>query len=257
MNIAPIFKATQKFVIDNSPGILTGFGVAGAVTAAVLTGRAAFRVGLDASTQYHEEILENNNHDEELLSNRHLVKTYWKEFIPGAAVLAGTVVCIVGATTVSSRRTAAITAAYKLSEELAEGYKKKVVETIGAQKEEKIRADLAKDRAEAAGGTSTFIIVGSEVVFHDALSGRLFKNEMAKVEKAVNEINSQINNFYCASLTEFYEKIGLSGTPFSDEVGWNSDQLLDPKYSATIVDDKPVISIELRTAPIRGYDRCL
>lgn len=257
MNIGPFFKTAQKFVIDNSPGILTGFGVAGAITSAVLTGRAAFRVGLDASTQYHEEILENNNHDEELLSNQHLVKTYWKEFIPGAAVLVGTVVCIVGATTVSSRRTAAITAAFKLSEELAEGYKKKVVDTIGAQKEEKIRAELVKDRVERAGGIGDVIIVGSEVMFEDALTGRLFKSEMTKVEKAVNEINNQINNFYCASLSDFYQKIGLSGTPFADEMGWNSDQLLEPKYTAAIVDDKPVISIAFRTAPIRGYDRCM
>lgn len=253
MNITPIVKATQKFVIDNSPGILTGFGVAGAVTAAVLTGRAAFRVGFHLSNAIEKE----TPNFPAPQTTQEKVKLYWKEFVPAGVVLAGTVVCIVGATTVSSRRTAAITAAFKLSEELAEGYKKKVVDTIGTQKEEKIRADLAKDRVETAGGTSTFIIVGSEVVFHDALSGRLFKNEMAKVEKAVNEINSQINNFYCASLTEFYEKIGLSGTPFSDEVGWNSDQLLEPKYTATIVDDKPVISIELRTAPIRGFDRCM
>jgi len=247
MNIGPFFKTAQKFVIDNSPGILTGFGVAGAITSAVLTGRAAFRVGLDVSERY----------DEETPTGKELVKNYYKEFIPPAVVLAGTVVCIVGATTVSSRRTAAITAAFKLSEELAEGYKKKVVETIGAQKEEKMRSELVKDRVERAGGLGDVIIVGSEVMFEDALTGRLFKSEMVKVQNAVNEINNQINNFYCASLSDLYEKIGLSSTPFSNEMGWNSDQLLEPRYTASIVKDTPVISIEFRTAPIRGYDRCM
>lgn len=247
MNIAPIFKVTQKFIIDNSPGILTGFGVAGAVTSAVLTGRAAYRMGFDVSEKYTHRVP----------APKDLAKEYWKDFVPGAVVLAGTVVCIVGATTVSSRRTAAITAAYRLSEELAEGYKKKVVETIGAQKEEKMRAELVKDRVERIGGLGDVIIVGSEVMFEDALTGRLFKSEMVKVQAAVNEINHQINNFYFASLSDFYEKIGLSGTPFANEMGWNSDQLLEPKYTASIVDDTPVISIEFRTAPIRGFDRCM
>jgi hypothetical protein len=257
MNVKLIAKAAERFVVNNSTGILTGLGVAGAVTSAVLTGRAAFRVGLDASTQFHEEISLSGEPDDELLSNAHLVKTYWKEFIPSAVVLAGTATCIIAANSIGARRTAAITAAFKLSEELAEGYKKKVVETLGKQKEEKMRSELAAERIEKNGGVGTIIVVGSEVLFEDALSGRVFKQEYARVEKAVNEINHQVNNFYHASLTEFYEKIGLSGTIFSDEVGWNSDQLLEVKYTPTIVDDKPAISIEFRTAPVRGFDRCM
>lgn len=247
MNIAPFFKATQKFIIDNSPGILTGFGVAGAVTSAVLTGRAAYRMGFDVSEKYTDRVP----------APKDLAKEYWKEFIPGAVVLAGTVVCIVGATTVSSRRTAAITAAYKLSEELADGYKKKVVETIGAQKEEKMRSDLTRDRMDTA-GWANLIFTGNDTIFYDELSGRFFRNDIEKVRKAINEINHQVNNFYHASLTEFYEKIGLSGTSFSDEVGWNSDELLDVKFSATLLDEgKPAIGIAFRTAPTRGFDRCM
>jgi len=257
MNVKLFLKAAEKFVIDNSTGILTGLGVAGAVTSAALTGRAAFRVGLDASTQFHEEIQLNGEPDDELLSTKHLVKTYWKEFIPGAVVLAGTATCIIAANSIGTRRAAAITAAFKLSEELAEEYKKKVVTTLGPQKEEKMRAELAAEQIKKIDGANTIIITGSEVLFHDALTGRLFKQEYAKVERAVNEINNQINNFYHASLTEFYEKLGLSGTIFSDEVGWNSDQLLDVQYTATLVDDKPAISIQFRTSPVRGYDRCM
>jgi hypothetical protein len=251
MNLKPFFKTAQKFVTDNSPGILTGLAVAGTVTTAVLTGKAAFHVGVAASEEYREAI-----NKDEMTSPKRLVKVYWKEFVPAAIVGAATVTCIVGATHISTRRAAAMAAAFKLSEELANEYKERVVQHLGAQKEEKMRAELAKERVERIGGVSDIIIVGSEVVFYDALTGRLFKNEMVKVEKAVNEINHQINNFYHASLTEFYEKIGLSGTIFSDEVGWNSDELLDVKYAAILVDDKAVISLEFRTTPIRGYDRC-
>jgi hypothetical protein len=248
MNILPFLNATRKFAIDNSPGILTGLGIAGAVTSAVLTGRAAYRMGFDASEQYRDE----------LPTSKELAKKYYKEFIPGAAVLAGTIVCIVGATTVSSRRTAAITAAFKLSEELAEGYKKKVVETLGAQKHEKMQADLASDRMEKMGGYENFIILGSEVLFFDSMSGRFFISEVEKINKAVNEINAQVNKYYSASLSDFYDKIGLDTTEFSNSVGWNTDELLEVSFVATLLsNNKPAIQISYNKNPISGYDRCM
>lgn len=257
MTIKTALKATERFVIDNSPGILTGLGVAGTITTIVLTGRAAFQVGMDASTQYHEALKEGEPLPEHLLENKHLIKTYWKEFIPPAISGVMTVTCIIAANHIGSRRAAAIAAAFKLSEQLTEEYKERVIKTLGAQKEEKMRSDLAKDRMEAAGGAENIIIVGPEVIFYDEMSGRFFKNEMEKVRKAVNDINHQVNNFYSASLTDFYEAIGLSPTQFSDEVGWNTDELLDIKFSPTLLSDgRPAISIAINTPPIRAYDRC-
>lgn len=250
MNLKPFFKTAQKFVTDNSPGILTGLAVAGTVMTAVLTGKAAYEVGAKVANAIETEGPDDN-------ATGDLVKKYWKEFVPAAVVGAATITCVVGANHISTRRAAAIAAAFKLSEELANEYKERVVQQLGAQKEEKMRAELAKNRMDRTPGADTIIIVGPEVLFHDALSGRFFKGEVEKLKAAVNEINHQINNFYHASLTEFYEKIGLSGTVFSDEVGWNSDELLDVKYAATLLDDgRPAISIEFRTTPIRGYDRC-
>jgi hypothetical protein len=260
MNLTPFVKTMQKFLIDNSPGILTGFAVAGTVTTAVLAGKAGYsaammEVPLKETTHYAEDGTELSvSYDS--LQGFEIVKLVWKEFIPAAIVGAATVTCVIGANHINSRRAAAIVAAFKLSEELANEYKEKVVKTLGAQKEEKMRADLAKERMDRVGGSETIIIMGSEVLFYDQLTGRFFKNEMTKVERAENEINYQINNYYHASLTDFYEKIGLSATPFSDEVGWNSDELLKVEYTATLQDNKPAIAIAFRTTPIRGYDRC-
>lgn len=252
MNIKPILRTAQKFVTDNSPGILTGLAVAGTVSTALLTAKASFEVGtLIANARERES--------DETPETALLVKTYWKHFIPATVSGAATVTCIVLANHVSSRRTAAITAAFKLTEELAEQYKAKVVETMGAKKEEMMRADLAKDRIEQRKNEWRDIVFvgGSEVMFFDEMSGRIFKSEKTKIDAAINEINYQINNYYHASLSEFYEKIGLPSTIYSDEVGWNSDELLDVKFAACLVDsDKPAISMAFRTSPIRGYDRC-
>jgi low affinity Fe/Cu permease len=247
MTIKTILKATEKFVTDNSPGILTGLAVAGAVTTAVLTGKASFQAAKIIQDEW----------DAENMGNEEKFHLTWKLYIPAAVTGAATITCIVAANRIGTRRTAAIAAAFKLSEQLTDEYKNKVVKTLGAQKEEKMRSELAAERMERAGGADQIIIIGSEVVFLDELSGRFFKHEMEKIKAAVNEINYQVNNNYFASLSDFYDKIGLDHTEFSDEFGWNTDELLDPVYSATLLKDgRPAIAISYNKTPIRDYDRC-
>ena len=252
-----VLQATEKFVTDNSPGILTGLGVAGAITTAILTGRSAYRVGMDASTQYHEALEEGEPLPAHLLEPKHLIKTYWNEFVPPIIAGSATITCIVAANHIGSRRAAAIAAAFKLSEQLSGEYKDRVVKTLGLKNEEKMRTELAADKMARTPGSEVVIITGSEVVFFDEWSGRYFKNEMETIRKAVNEINYKINNFYCASLSDFYEMIGLPKTQISDEFGWNSDELLDVEYGTTVLQDgRPAISISYNKVPIRGFDRC-
>lgn len=257
MTFKTILKITEKFVTDNSPGILTGLGVAGTVTTAILAGRAGYRVGMDASTQYHEALREKEPLPADLLEPKHIVKTYWKEFIPAAVAGAITVTAVITGNQIGSRRTAAITAAFKLSEQLSEEYKDRVVKTLGLQKEEKMRAEMAAERMlENPPPPSMLIVAGSDVLFLDEMSGRYFHNQVENIKKAVNDINYKVNNYFYASLTDFYELIGLEGTTFSNAVGWNTDELLEVKFTPTIHADKPAISLGYNHAPIIGYDRC-
>lgn len=256
MTIRTILKATEKFVTDNSPGILTGLAVAGTISTTLLASRAAYRVGMDASTQYHETVKESEALPEHLLDPKHLAKTYWREFIPAAVTSVGTITCIIAANHISTRRTAAIAAAFQLTEKLATEYKERVVETLGKQKEEKMRAELAADRIDRLGGAETVIITGPEAVFLDEFSGRFFKSEVEKVRKAVNDINFKVNTDFYASLTDFYELIGLDRTRFSDHVGWNADTQLDVVYTPTMMKDGRVaVAISFSTQPIDGFDR--
>ena len=253
MTIKMVLKAAEKFVTDNSPGILTGLAVAGTVTTAVLTGKASYSAALQISHEWDEDM----HHISGPPSFKVKARMVWKEFIPPAMAGAATITCIIAANHIGTRRTAAIAAAFKLSEQLTEEYKDRVVKTLGAQKEEKMRSELAGDRMARAGGAETIIISGPECVFYDELSGRFFKNEMEKIRKAVNDINHQVNNSYYASLSDFYDLIDLDRTKFSDEVGWNSDALLDVQFSATMLTDgRPAIAMSFNTTPIHGYDRC-
>lgn len=255
MTAKTILKAAEKFVTNNSPGILTGLGVTGSVTAVCLTGRAAYLVGMDASTQYHEALVEGEPLPEHLLEPKHIVKTYWKSFIPGASVAAVTVAAIIMANQIGARRAAAITAAFKLSEQLSEEYKERVVKTLGLKKEEEMRAAAIAEKVEANPPSSMIVVAGSDVLMLDEMSGRYFTGQVENVRKAVNQINFDVNNNFHASLTEFYNMIGLEPTQFSDELGWNTDELLDVQFTPAIYKDKPIIALNYNKNAIRGFDR--
>jgi hypothetical protein len=252
MTMKTILKASEKFLVDNSPGILTGLGVAGTVTTAVLTGKAAWN-----SAVLVNEVNTKKDVNDLYMPAKEKFELVWKEFIPPVAVGVVTIAAIIGANQIGSRRAAAFAAAFKLSEKLSEDYKKKVLETLGVQKEEKLRSELAADRMEASPPPNSMLIVaGSNVLFLDEMSGRYFHNTVENVKAAVNEINYQVLNYYCASLTEFYEKIGLESTKFSDDTGWNTDEMLEVQFSPTMYKDQPAIMLGYNTEPIKGYERC-
>lgn len=258
MTAKTVLRAAEKFITDNSPGILTGLGVAGTVTTAVLAAKATLTAEkiLEAEVSIHRDA-DGMLATEHKLSNRQIVSLVWKEYIPPVIAGTATITCIIAANHIGSRRTAAIAAAFKLSEQLSEEYKDRVTKAFGTQKEEQVRSELAAERMAKTPGSGLIIATGSEVVFFDELSGRYFKNEIEAVRKAVNEINYRINNYYSASLSDFYEAIGLPKTQFSDEFGWNTDELLEVQYTATLIEDgKPAIAISYNKTPIRGYDRC-
>jgi len=258
MSFAYLINRAGKFVADNSPTILTTIGVTGSLTTAYLTGKASFKAALIlAEETYNEELADNEEEFTGLTFQRKLELT-WRLYIPAASSAALTVFSIVSANRIGSRRTAALAAVYSLSEKALDEYKTKVVEKIGASKERKIRDEIAQDQVDKNPLSSREVIItgGGEVLCFDAYTGRYFYSDMEKLRKAQNDLNHQVLNSYYASLTDFYELIGLPRTSESDEVGWNSDEMLEIMYSTTLSEDgRPCISITFKVTPVRNFHR--
>lgn len=259
MSLKTILATTQRFALKNSPTILTAIGVAGVISTAALTGRAAFRTGMDASTQYHEEVHFGQkpvDQAKELLTTKHLVETYWKEFIPPAVIGAITLAAIVSANRIGTRRATALAAAFAMSEKMAEEYRQKVIEHIGPRKEEMVRSDVAKDRIQRLDGVETIVLSDSEILFYDAWSGRAFKSTRERVDSAVNQVNYQINQRWAVSVSEFFDLLGLDRTQVSDDFGWNTDQLLEPYFASCLLPDgKPACEIRYSTLPYQSFNK--
>jgi hypothetical protein len=243
-----------QLVSNNSPAILTAVAVSGTVATAVLTGKASFKAA-EILSEYRDLAEVGQPLD---LDKKEAVKMVWKLYIPPAAALALTISSVVLINQIGTRRAAGLAAAYGVSEKAFSEYKDKVAETIGKQKEQKVRDDVAQDKVtkNPPPASQVFLSDESKVLCYESYTGRYFQSSMEDLKAAQNNLNYQVNNQYYASLSDFFDLIGLERTKLSDEVGWNSDELLEISFSTTITEhSRPCLVLDFKVVPIRDYSR--
>lgn len=254
MTQASWFRKVERVLFDNSPTILTVLGVTGTVTTAYLTGKASFRA--------HEIIMRLENGPDQRydpdtgMTLQEMVQETWHEYIPAVGMGATTIFCIVASNRISNRRAAAVAAAYSLSEKAFTEYREKVVEKIGEKKEHAVREEIAQTNVTANDSGRSIVIGDGKVLCFEQYTGRYFESTMENIKKAQNDTNYQILGDGYASLTDFYARVGIDRTPFSDEVGWNSDKRLELSFSSVLTEDsKPCLAFSFTVEPIREYQK--
>lgn len=260
MNWTDILQRLQRVTHENSPMILTAVGSVGVLTTGVLAAHGGIRA---------HQILEDERRnvsftrtggpgaEYDIPLKRRLALT-WKPFAPACLTGLTTVTAIIAANQIGTRRAAAMAVAYTTLEKASKEYREKVIERFGDNKEQKVRDELAQDRLTRAQGESREVVIleGDDVLCFDSWSGRLFKSNTETLKKAMNDLNYRIINDNYASLTDFYNLIGLPPTSGSDELGWNVDNLLEIEFATVLAENgKPAISIDFRATPIAKYFR--
>lgn len=260
MDFSSFLKGSSKVVADNSPAILSAIAVTGTLTTAYFSGRASFKAAEIIQQEYddrHEKMLVDPDTPAEtaFIEIREKVQLTWKLYIPAASTVVMTIACIVAANRIGTRRAAALAAAYKFSEKAIAEYKGKVVEKFGEKKEEAIRDELAQERVDKNPPKTTEIIATKrgEDLFRDSF-GRYFLSDVHTIRKAQNDTNVVVIRDGYASLSVFYDLVGLDSTTYSDEVGWNTDKILDIKFSTCLApNDTPCITVDYAVTPTREY----
>lgn len=246
MNIAGLVRSSKKFAIDNSPALLTGVGVVGVVTTAVLTGKASIKAA---------EILKDRDDLYEIPATpQDKVVLVWKEFIPPVFAGVTTIVCIVGANRIGNSRAAAIAVAMSASEKMFDEYREKVVEKLGDRKEAEVRTELAQERVNRSGESTLVVETGTDVLCYEEFTGRYFTSSMETIRKAINDVNHQILHENYASLSDLYNGIGLERTKYSDDVGWKGDRMLAVRFNSVLSPEgRPCLAIDYTIEPVRDY----
>lgn len=248
MDVMTYANVARNFVRDNTPAILTAFGVTGTLGTAYLTGKAAYESHpIIADYEYANGIPDSTR---EMYIQRG--KLVWKLYIPAIVSGTSTVLCIVIAARVGSRRTAAITAAYTLSERALVEYREKVTETLGANKEQKLRDELAQEKVAKNPPGPTIITGDGQVLCYEMFTGRYFNSTMENLRRAENNINAHLIKHDRATVSDFYDEVGLPYTSYSGEVGWESDKMLELEYSTVLSEDsRPCIAFAYNyTTPV-------
>lgn len=266
--IVDVKQRAQQLLEDNATTLLTAGGVVGTVVTAVLAGRAGFKAAeiiqleeVERLSTARLERQEANTLGEAaepppLLSKTEKFKLVVVYFIPPVITGSATIGSIILANRMSGQKAAALAAAYGLSQKQFEEYKGKVADKLGVQKEGKIQDELAQDRVKNTPGANQIVVVEGEVLCFDQPTGRYFRSTMDAINKAVNSTNAEIIHHDYASASHFYEELGLPATTWTDEVGWNTDQLIELTISTVLAeDDKPCIAIDFKTLPKLDYIR--
>ena len=258
-NLSKIAGSVQRSLAKHAPEILLGVGIGGMLTTVVLSVKATPKALKSIEERklelFEEEKLgyDDEQNKIESLPALEVVKVCWKYYIPATTAFALSTACLIGASSIRSKRYAALATAYKLSETALTEYQDKVVETIGPKKEQAIRDDIDKDTvAKNPASTSEIIVTGNgKTRCYDKLSGRYFESDIESIRKAENTLNKRLMDEMYISLNEFYWELGLSSTDLGDEMGWNIDHgLIDLGFSSQISDDGvPALVINYRVAP--------
>lgn len=251
-NVSKIFKKVGVTLSKHSPEILTGIGIAGMVTTTVLAVKATPK-----ALQLIEE--EKAKANVEKLPPVEVVKTTWKCYVPAAVTGAVSVACLIGASSVSLKRNAALATAYKLSETALAEYQDAVIETIGEKKEKDVKDKVAEKQIEKApiNKSEVFITDKGNTLFLEPLSQRYFKSDYETIRGAVNDLTGSIYTgaFDYVSVNDFYDAIGLKHTDIGDDLGWNTFNPLKLSYSAQLLDNgEPCVVIDYDNRPKYGYD---
>lgn len=263
MQLMAIFKDFGKAVQKHSPEILTGIGIAGMISTTVLAVRATPKAVLLIENAKRKKKFEG---EEPELTKIETIKVAWKPYIPAAITGTASIACLVGASSVSLRRNAALAAAYALSESTLADYKDKVVETFGEKKAQEVDTAVAKGQLERTPVVEENIIDtgrGTTRCF-DPYSGRYFWSDIEFIRRAVNNLNERLLFDECISLNEYYDEIGLEETCdiTGEALRWTIDPdssnkgLIELKFTSHLDSNKqPCLVVNFVKPPVYSYRR--
>lgn len=250
MNLSPIkifFKRTGQWIAKHSPTILTAVGSGGVVASVVTAVRATPRAAKKIEAKKAELGVEK-------LPIKETIKTCWKDYMPTAGLMVGTIGCFLGANYVNARHQAAIAGLYSLAEqgliakdkELA-ALKNEMVKNLGEEKAQEIQQKIEQDHQPV-------------VKLNDAgrylfkFAGQMFYAKPSKIWKAENKINRRLHGGFemYLSLNDILYELELEpDTIYGDELFISIDDGCEFRFGNTdFTDDGELyVQLNLETPP--------
>ena len=198
----------------------------------------------------------------EKLDAKTIVKTAGPVYIPTVVSMGLSTACTIGALKVKSQQNAALAAACTLSETALRTYQNKVVETIGAEKEQEICEAVALDKMakspepavipNAKGVKMDDISYDQRVKCWESLSGNYFWTTRNAIERAINGVNKQLLSDFRVTENDLFDYLGMEHNRNGDLLGWDTDTTMEVEtfYASKLDEDgMPCLVLDYRTPP--------
>ena len=247
-------KHGTKFIVKNSPTILTIFGVGmmgGATVKAILETPAAAEelAELEEDTELtHKEYLQKKL--------RVIFYHYWMT----AALALGGAGMIFWGHHITLGQTAAAIAAYNMKSDELQKLEKKIADTDGQKHLDKLHEELVKDRIVDGPNGEVYDTGKGKMLCYEVISGRYFYSDVEKIRKACNDMNAWMNESLQfgeemdVSLNEWYDYLGLERTKIGNKLGWHNHNIELNFTSVLTVDNEPCLAIGYKNAPTWDFD---
>ena len=255
----------------HKPEVLTGFGVslmAVAVPLAVVATVKTCKKVEEKKNEIAKDIQTQNNDidvpvdlDSVEVPPKEVIKLGWKYYIPSILALGTGAACAVMSTKEGLKRTAAMAAAYQLSETALNEYRNATKEVVGEKKETEIKQKIMRDRMELLTDEDGHIVNvydtrdGTTLCF-DYWNGRYFYSDIDYIKSQINNVNqtmlreSMAFDGY-ATLNDVYLAIGLPQAGNGESFMWRVDKegLIELSPTSLLVDDRPCWVLNFKTPP--------
>ena len=194
---------------------------------------------------------------------KEVIKSSWLYYVPTVVTAGLGAYFNISSTKEGLKRTAAMAAAYKLSEAAVSEWQKTTKEVVGDKKNDEIRQRVMKDRMELftddEGHVQNIYDTrdGSTLCF-DYWSGRYFYSDIDFIKSQINQINettikaARSMDDAFATLNDVYRAVGLPETPLAEDRIWrfNKEGLIELRPSSCLVDDRPCWVLAFANAPM-------
>lgn len=265
--VKPLVIKAGKKLVEQSPTILTGIGVAGVVTSVLLAVKATPKAvalleeAKNNKLEKAKETQRNPDNTMEILGTPsklpavETIKTTWKCYIPTAIAMAISITAMIGANSINLKRVTALTALCSASEAALKQYQDKIEETFGKTKAQKVKDDINQDILKKNPIKDEQIINTGygDALFFDKMSGRYFKASLERVRQYQAEMNTMLMDN--PTLNDFYDLLNLPNATVGDMVGFDIEHPMRIDISSMLTDrNEPCTVLDYRVQPLWCFD---
>ena len=248
----------KGFWSKNSSKILVWSGLA------MMTGST---IAIAVSTPKALRLIEEKKQELEVeeLEPKDVVKVVAPVYLaPVMTFIAGGVSVVTGnnkAVKQAANATAALAVTEKAFKETVKAYRSKIAHRLGEEAEKEITSEVkaettnVKKKIDDSG--QVIVISGGDVMCKDRLTGRYFKSSAVKIQKALNELNAEMNNNDYISINDYSAALGMEPLEMGGEdTGFNREfGLLTARFGSELYDgETPILVVDVQNSSGPRYD---